>query len=254
MSETSSANAIPLKSNPFQRLFRALFRPRLFFGSDPAQWGLPMLVLSLTLAAQTITAGYLRAQAAAMGEMPLPPDWQWWSPEMQNNYMQAQQATQGPVFVYVMPLVGALTGLWFGWLIVSGLLHLVSTLLGGRGTMASAMGVVAWASLPFALRDILRIVFMLSAGRVISSPGFSGFVSGSEPLMIFAGQALSLVDLFFIWYVVLTAIGLKSKDNLSGGKATLGAAGVLVLILLAQAGLGMLGQTLGGMLITRPFF
>jgi hypothetical protein len=213
-----------------------------------------MLFLSLTLALQTAVGGYFRARAAAMGEISLPPDWQWWSAEMQNNYLQAQQATQGPVFVYVIPLVGALTSLWLGWLLVSGLLHLASTLLGGRGNMSSALGVVAWASLPFALRDILRVVFMLSVSRVIASPGLSGFVSGSEAGMIFAAQLLGLVDLFFVWYVVLAVIGFRVKDNLGKSKATLGVVGVLLLILLAQAGLGTFWQNLGGMLISRPFF
>jgi hypothetical protein len=241
-------------NNPFGRIFALLTHPRQFFASDPGGWGLPMLLLSLTLALQTAVGGYFRARAAAMGEISLPPDWQWWSAEMQNNYLQAQQATQGPVFVYVIPLVGALTGLWLGWLLVSGLLHLASTLLGGRGSMSSALGVVAWASLPFALRDILRVVFMLAAGRAISSPGLSGFISGGEAGMIFASQLLQLVDLFFVWYVILMAIGFSVKDNLGKGKAALGVVGVLVLILLAQAGLGTVWQNLGGMLISRPFF
>lgn len=253
MSETIQTSQ-PEKTSPFKNIVALFLHPRRFFSSQANGWGLPMLVLSLTLAAQTAVAGYFRARAAAMGEMPLPPDWQWWTPEMQNNYMQAQQATQGPVFVYIIPLVGALTGLWLGWLLVSGLMHLASTLLGGRGTMSTALGVVAWASLPLALRDILRAVFMFAAGRAIASPGLSGFVGGGEGGMLFAAQLLGLVDLFFVWYAVLAVIGFSVKDNLSNGKAALGVVGVLVLILLAQAGLGMLGQNLGGMLISRPFF
>jgi hypothetical protein len=253
MSETIQTSQ-PEKTSPFKNIVALFLHPRRFFSSQANGWGLPMLVLSLTLAAQTAVAGYFRARAAAMGEMPLPPDWQWWTPEMQNNYMQAQQATQGPVFVYIIPLVGALTGLWLGWLLVSGLMHLASTLLGGRGTMSTALGVVAWASLPLALRDILRAIFMFAAGRAIASPGLSGFVGGGEGGMLFAAQLLGLVDLFFVWYAVLAVIGFSVKDNLSNGKAALGVVGVLVLILLAQAGLGMLGQNLGGMLISRPFF
>jgi len=252
MSETVQTSQ-PEKTSPFKSILTLFLRPRLFFAEQANGWGLPMLVLSLTLTIQTAVAGYFRARAAAMGEVPLPPDWQWWSPEMQNNYMQAQQATQGPVFVYIIPLVGALSGLWLGWLLVSGLMHLASTLLGGRGTMSTALGVVAWASLPLALREVLRVVFMLAAGRAIASPGLSGFISG-EGGMIFASQLLGLVDLFFVWYAVLAVIGFSVKDNLSNRKAAIGVIGVLVLILLAQAGLGVLGQNLGGMLISRPFF
>jgi hypothetical protein len=253
MSETIS-NPQPEKPNFFKRILALLTHPRQFFALDPGGWRLPMLVLSLTLSLQTAVAGFLRARAAAMGDVQLPPDWQWWTPEMQNNYMQAQQATQGPVFVYIIPLVGALTSLWLGWMLVSGLLHLASTLLGGRGSMGTAMSVIAWASIPFAMRDILRVIFMLAVGRAIASPGLSGFVSGSEAGMLFVGQLLGLMDLFFVWYAILTVIGFSVKDNLGSGKAALGVVGVLLLILLAQAGLGMLGQNLSGMLISRPFF
>ncbi len=94
-----------------------------------------MLVLTVTALLLVLVAGYLKTRAAMMGEVTMPPDWQWWTPEMQNNYMQAQQATQGKTFMYIIPLVGAWTGLWLGWVLVAGLLHLGSTLLGGRGTM-----------------------------------------------------------------------------------------------------------------------
>jgi len=252
----SDANTIPPteKQNLFKRIFILLTRPGQFFAHDSGGWRLPMLAVSLTLALQTAAAGYFRAKAAAMGEVELPPDWQWWTPEMQNNYMQAQQATQGPVFVYIIPLVGALVSLWLGWMLVSGLLHLASTLLGGRGSMSSAMSVVAWASLPFALRDILRVVFIVAVGRAISSPGLSGFISGSESPALFFGQLLGLIDIFLIWHIILTVIGFRVKDNLSSAKAALGIAGVLLLILLGQAAIGMLGQNLSGMLISRPFF
>ena len=109
-----------------------------------------------------------------MGEIPLPRDWQYWTPEMQNNYMQAQQATQGPVFMYIIPLLSSLAGLWLGWLLLAGLLHFGSTLVGGRGSMQSALNIVAWASLPFAVRDLLRIVFMLAVGHAITALGFQG--------------------------------------------------------------------------------
>lgn len=185
-----------------------------------------------------------------MGEIPLPPDWQYWTPDMQNNYMQAQQATQGPVFMYVMPLVGSLTGLWLGWLVLAGLLHLGSTLLGGRGSMQGALNVVAWASLPFALRDLLRVVFMLAVGRTIASPGLAGFASASG----FLTQLLSRTDLFLLWSVLLLTIGFAVADNLPRGKSFANVFVVIALMLLAQAGLAYLASGLSGSAIQRPFF
>ncbi len=185
-----------------------------------------------------------------MGEVTLPPDWQWWTPEMQNDFMVAQQAQQGPVFMYIMPLVGSLTGLWLGWLVFAGLLHLGSTLLGGRGSMQNALNVVAWASLPFAIRDVLRMVFMGVVGHTITSPGLAGFASGSG----FLAQLLARVDIFLLWNIILLVIGFAIADSLPRGKSFANVFIVYVLVLLAQAGLASLISNLGGAAIQRPFF
>jgi hypothetical protein len=250
---------IPLEKQParrfdFSRLLPALLRPRKTFAEMAAEaratWLTPMLVLTITVLLVVLVAGYLKTRAAMMGEVTMPPDWQWWTPEMQNNYMQAQQATQGKTFVYVIPLVGAWTGLWLGWVLVAGLLHLGSTLLGGRGTMQGALNVVAWASLPFALRDVLRVIYMLAAGHAIGSPGLSGFATSAG----FLPQLLSRLDIFMIWYVVLLIIGIAIFDGLARGKAVLDVLVVILLILLAQAGLGTLVSNMSGQAIQRPFF
>jgi hypothetical protein len=209
-----------------------------------------MLLLSITAILVVVVAGYLKSRAALMGEVTLPPDWQFWTPEMQNNYMQAQQATQGPVFLYIMPMVGSLAGLWVGWLLLAALLHFGSTLLGGRGSMQSALNIVAWASLPFAVRDILRIIFMLAAGHAIMSPGLSGFTSTPG----FVSQLFARLDIFLVWQVMLLVIGFALTDGLPRTKAVTGVVVVLLLVLLAQAGLGALGSSFGGLAVQRPFF
>ena len=215
-----------------------------------ATWLTPMLLLSFTAILVVVVAGYLKSQAAITGEVQLPPDWEFWTPEMQNNYMRAQQATQGPVFLYIMPMVSSLTGLWVGWLLLAALLHFGSTLLGGRGSMQSALNIVAWSSLPFAVRDILRVVFMLAAGHAIISPGLSGFTS--TPGLV--SQLLTRVDIFLIWQVVLLIIGFALTDGLARGKAVTGVVVVIILVLLAQAGIGALTSGFGGLAVQRPFF
>jgi hypothetical protein len=238
----------------FARLRDILFHPRRAFqalSSEPrATWLTPMLVLTITAILVVLVAGYLKSQAALTGETPLPRDWQYWTPEMQDNYMRAQQATQGPVFMYVIPLVGSLTGLWLGWLLLAALLHFGSTLVGGRGSMQSALNIVAWASLPFVVRDILRIVFMLSAGHAITSPGLSGFSSSTG----FVAQLLTRADIFLIWNVILLVIGFAIADGLPRGKAVTGILVVVLIVLLAQAGLGTLSSGFGGLAVQRPFF
>lgn len=237
----------------FQRVPAMLLRPRQTFTAATAEvghstWLTPMLILSLTALLVVLVSGYLKTQAALLGEVALPPDWQYWTPDMQNNYMQAQQLTQGKVFMYVIPLVSAWSGLWVGWILLAGLLHLGSTLLGGRGSMQSALNITAWASLPFAIRDILRLVYMLSASHAITSPGLSGFATSA-----FLTQLLAHTDLFFMWSLVLLILGFSIADGLSRGKAIVGVLLVAVLLLLAQAGLGTMVSRLSGTVVQRPF-
>ncbi len=236
MTETNPPK--PSRRFNFARILEVLLQPQRTFaeiaGESNSTWLTPMLALSLSALLSVIVSGYLTSRAAMMGEMPLPRDWQYWTPDMQSNYMQAQQAMQGTVFVYVIPLILALIGLWLGWLILSGLLHLGSTLLGGRGSMQGALNIVAWASLPFVMRDVLRVIFMLLAGHAIVSPGLSGF-SGSA---VFAAQLLSRVDVFFLWSAVLLIIGFGAADGLPRNKAIIGVTVVLLILLLTQSGLG----------------
>ena len=244
----------PARRFDLPRAGTILLHPRRTFqemvSESRATWLTPMLILSVTAILVVIVAGYLKSRAAMMGEIMLPPDWEFWTPEMQNNYMQAQQATQGPVFNYIMPLVGSLTGLWVGWLLLAGLLHFGSTLLGGRGSMQSALNIVAWASLPFAVRDILRIIFMLAAGHAIVSPGLSGFMTTPG----FIAQLLTRLDIFMIWHVILLVLGFALTDGLPRGKAVTGVVVVMLLVLFAQAGIGALTSSFGGLAVQRPFF
>jgi hypothetical protein len=157
--------------------------------------------------------------------------------------MQAQQATQGTTFVYIIPLVSNLVALWLGWLILSGLLHLGSTLLGGRGSMPMALNIVGWANLPFMVRDVLRVIFMLIAGHAIASPGLSGFAGAG----IFLSKILARVDIFFIWNAILLVIGFSISEGLPKNKAIIGVVVVLLVILLVVAGAGALTSSIGSL-------
>jgi hypothetical protein len=251
---TESISSSPTNSLGFnlKQLPAFLYRPRQGVARLAAQekpiWLMPMVVLNITFLLTVLVSGYLQAHAAALGQTTLPADWQWWTTEMQNNYMSAVQATQGPVFVYIIPMVIGLTRLWLVWAVVAGMLHLLSTLLGGRGSMRSALNVVAWASLVFALRDVLRVIFMLIAGHAIANPGLSAFSSN-----MFVSKLLANVDIFLLWHAFLLVLGLSVVDTLLVRKSIVAVAIVLCLLLAAQAGLGALTSSLGGLIITRPF-
>jgi len=189
------------------------------------------------------------------GEIPLPPDWIYYTPEMQAQYMQAAEATKSPVFVYVLPVIIGLATIWLGWVIISSLLHLAFTLVGGRGTNTSALNLVAWASWPFSLREIFRIIYLLIARHPIVSAGLSGFAPVPENGgLSFVSALLSITDIFLIWYIVLLVIGAKRTETITGTKSLAVVLSIITLSLVVQAGTSYLGSKMGGMMVTRPFF
>jgi hypothetical protein len=243
----------PVRRFDLRHLIAIYTRPRRTFtdlASDArAKWLTPMLVLTLSTILVVLVSGVMNTRAAAMGEIELPPDWQYWSQDMQDNYMQAQQSRQGPLFMYILPMLGSLTGLWLGWFVFSGLLHLASTILGGRGSLRGTLTVVAWASMPYLIRDVLRIVYMLAVSSAISAPGFSGFAGGSG----FLSGMLAGIDVFLVWYILLLAIGVAISEGLPRGKAFAGVFVLVLAVLLVQAGIGALGSNLGLSVLSRPY-
>ncbi len=199
--------------------------------------------------------GKLKNQAALMGEITYPPDFQYYTPEQQAQYTQAIQSTQGPVFIYVLPAITSLLGVWFGWLILGGILHLVTTLFGGRGNTAISMNIVAWASLPLVLREIVQIIYMLVSQKLISNAGLSGFGPIADSgIPLFFGQILKLIDIYLVWQIILLILGVRLSTGLNPTKTTFAVLISVLIIVLLQTGLSYLGSVLGNLTITRPFF
>jgi hypothetical protein len=236
-----------------------LFHPKRAFQrislSTSALWITPLLILSCLVLINVLAAGRLKNQAAMMGEISYLPDDQYYTPERQAQYTQAIQSTQGSVFVYVLPAIGSLLRVWIGWLILGGILHLVTTLLGGRGSTAISMNIVAWGSLPFAVRALIQIIYMLISKNLISNPGLSGFSpTGDSGWILLLGQILRLIDIFVIWQILLLILGVRLSTALSTAKSSSGVILTVVIILVIHAGLSYLGSLLGNLTITRPFF
>jgi len=243
----------------FNWVSEVLFHAQRAFAKITAQnravWLTPLLILTLTTLVRVVAAGWVRQNFAVIGEVPLPENFQYFTPEQQAQFTQAMQATQGPVFVYVFPALSGLLGIWLGWLLVGGLLHLVMTMLGGRGDTMAAMNLVAWASLPFALRDVVRVAALVVSRQLITSPGLSGFAPASPSgVMAYLVAWLPLIDLYLIWHIALLVVGVRAGSSLSRGKAIGGATLTVVVILALAALVSTLVARLGSLTIIRPFF
>lgn len=218
-------------------------------------WLTPILILSTVVFMNVLASGSIKNQLALSGDITYPPDFQYYTPEQQAQYMQAVQSTQGPVFTYVLPAISSLLGVWFSWLILGGALHLVTTLVGGRGSTAISINIVAWASLPLALREIIQFLYMLSSHKIINNPGLSGFSPvGDSGWSLLISLTLRLIDIYLIWQVLLLIVGVRISTGLNLTKSMLSVVGTILLILIIQTGFSYLISLLGNLTITRPFF
>jgi len=219
-------------------------------------WLAALVLLTLTGIARVGVQGYLDRRASMGGEVILPPGFEYYSPEQQAQFYQALEAKSSPVFSIVLPALSVILGVWLGWLIVSGLLHLALTLLGGRGSSPVATNIVAWAAIPLALRDVVRAAYMAISGHTIVSTGLAGFVAtDAGGALLFLGALAGLTDLYLIWHIILLIVGVRTADtNLSRGKALLACLGVMVIVIGFQALAGFAAAQVSNLSIMRPFF
>jgi hypothetical protein len=242
----------------FDWVIRALFRPREIFPAITDQlsdtWLTPLLILTATALLAVIVAGPLRQAAAQAAQTALPADFQYYTPEQQAQFLQAQAATSGATFAYVFPALVGLLRVWLGWLVLGALLHLALTLLGGRWTMRSMLNMVAWSGLPFAVRDLVHSGYMLFSHRLIASPGLAGLVgTDTGTLGLLVGALLGLFDLYLLWHVALLVIGIRSSTDPGSRKAWTSILAAQVVALLLQAGPAVIAAKLGNLTIIRPF-
>jgi hypothetical protein len=258
----SEATALPLERPRrfyFDWLLPLLTRPRATFAKIAAaprpSWLTPLLVLTLTGLLAVVVAGPLRIAAAQSGEVELPIGFEFWTPEQQAQFFQAQQATSGPVFVYVFPALVAVARVWFGWLVMGGLLHLLLTMLGGRDSTGGALNIVAWSSLPFAVRDLVTAGYMLVQKQLVVANGLAGFAPAGEGWTAAAlAEILGRIDIYSLWYVILLYLGVRASGGLSGRQALAGVLIALLIMLILGILPAVLVASLSGLNIVRPFF
>lgn len=242
----------------FEWLLPVFFRPGRTMHAVSQQekgvWLAPLLVLSLLALIVSLAGGQARA-AAAQPSGELPPDFQYWPPEQQEQYLQSQQNRASPAVIYGLPALGALAGIWIGWFLLGSILHLALTMVGSRGSNTAALNLAAWASMPFAIRFIVQAVYMLATRQVIQAPGFSGFIAADAAgFAAFLRPLLANVDIYTLWMVILLLIGAAPLTGLGKGKTWVAVILSVLLLLALQALPGYIAGRLSGLNPTRMFF
>ena len=114
----------------------------------------------------------------------------------------------------------------------------LATLLNGSGKLKATLGVVMNAYVIMLVGQILRMIIVLATGNPYFSLSPAMFLEpGQETGQLFS--VLSAIDLFAVWYLAVSMLGIKSVHKLNLPKAFIVSFGPWLLMLaLGLVGLG----------------
>ena len=216
-------------------------------GQEKAVWLAPILILAVMVLVAVVVAAPIKRVNIQTGAT-IPEDFQWWSQERQQQFLQAQQNLTSPTFMYIFPLITGLAGYLLFWMICSSLLYLSLTLAGSRTTNQKVSNLIAWAMLPFALRELVKVIVIIGSKRLIEDPGLSYLVaSDATGLMAWLRGILGQADFYGLLFVIFLFLGAIPLSGLRANKAVLATSIALVLVL-ALIGLpSVISSALSGM-------
>jgi len=239
-------------------IFPLFLRPRKTLTAvaeqDKGVWLLPLLLISLLVIFSVLASGPARLADLQMNSGEMPPDFEWWSPEQQQQYFDSLQQSQGPVNLYVFPIIGKLIGVWLVWFLTGSILHLILTLSGSRSSNISALNVVGWASLPFGLRGLIQGLAVLISKTSINAAGLSGFVGSESAGAEFISPLLALVDIYLIWHFILLLVAARPLSKLPRTRAWLAVLFTILILLALQAVPGFIANKMSGLSGSNPYF
>lgn len=155
-----------------------------------------------------------------------------------------------PTFIALTTIGGRLLALAISWLFQAGVLHFVCLPLGSQGRFLQMFSVVAWAWLPYFVRDVFQTAYTTLTHKLITHSGLSSLVATGDPLrdstnLVYA--LLSRIDLFLFWNLLLLIIGVAVVSGFSRRKAVVVSLGYWAL----TTGLSLIPVLIGGLFVPR---
>jgi len=194
--------------------FKAVLARRIWW-----TWALPLLVLLLCFVVMTVVSTpytlELARQQAERQLQTMPPE-------------QAEAARATMSTFVSLPFIMA-TGLGIGALMLvlgtvaqAAILYFGALVAGGEVEFGPVFTVSTWTRLPLAIGMLVRAAFTAFAGRLVQYPGLATLVAtgdlstdGRNPLVALLGQ----LELFWLWHLVLVALGVAVVARFSRTKA-----------------------------------
>lgn len=207
-----------------QLLLGLIDRPREalgYVGKSPGRrWVAPALItLGALLLLNIVSAPLVAQEAQELVRQQLST-----LPASQAEEAMSQVATfSSPLFMALTAILGGFLALVIGWLIRSGTLFFIFSLVGNESDFRQIFSLTLWAWLPLAFRDLVKSAYILINGRLILHPGLAFLLANgarTQDLSNFLYSFLSSLDIFLLWHLILIALGAKAIAHLPSRQAT----------------------------------
>lgn len=232
-------------------------RPRQTFAMLLAtprwRWVLPLVLCILALALVSAATAEFASEQARLQQAQVMSQMQ---TQLENLPEAERQQTQrmidrttSPIFVGGIGFITRSLGLPIGWLIGAAILYFGLAIGGTELKFSALFSVISWTWLPFALRDVLQAIWTWATGQSLLNPGLSYFFASGDLLADARNPVYaltSLLDLFFLWHIVLIFFLIKAAKQRGG------AAGLTVVYTLLYLVLRILPILLSSRLAFNP--
>jgi hypothetical protein len=192
---------------------------------DMSRWWIPvliMIVVSIGIALYTVPTFVAPMQEDAIREAVM---------ERGGTEADVQQAMSvSGAMMLPMSVIGVIVVSLIVIFVMAGVTHLLMKMLGGKGRFRHARAVIAWTALITTLGSLVKLPIMIAKNSMIVETGPSLFFKDLEPSdRLF--KLLSSFDIFTIWGMVVTAVGLAVVYRVSTGKAWVAVAILWILLI-----------------------
>ncbi len=234
----------------FGMITNVLLRPKRAFNNLAIHASRAWIVWALLALALTVVPAFLTNQYSSVfrGMAEQPSSAQSEAIVLDGNASNAEISPSGqaqPIpnnfqtTVTIFSAVSKLVTTLVSWLMWAGIIFLISSMGGGRGSFSKLFQMATWAHLPFALRDIIQSVYMSVTQTAVGMPGLSGLVAANNAEIVLdtvesgvfvpptppsTGEIvtqtlLGKVELYHFWHLLLLIIGVIAIAKLSRGRA-----------------------------------
>ncbi len=232
-------------------LFQIFYQPRAILSKIGAEEVsnrfTPLFFLSVMVVLAVLIAAPVKTQQLQMNAT-LPDDFQWWSDEQQQQYLEAQTNQSSPIFMILFPALFGILGYLVFSMLMASIFYLALTLAGSRAPRLKLGNLVAWSMVPFGLRELVKFFVVGSSKQLVTNPGFSNLINAeAKGFSAYLRGILGNIDFYWVLFLTFLIFSAISISGLKKSKAIVTTIIAVLIMLLLQGIPSLLSSLFSGL-------